>query len=248
MRLDRRRMLVLALVGLALLTNTVWFVPNEDEPQYTYERVEVTVEDGEITYASADSPVLTEYNDIAAIDCQRRDDNTRVCGFDAYLAANGPVNVSDSALREEGYDQREFVELEDGYYRRVQQRNESGGYTFDVEQTEPSAVVDEISQNVTEYATEDGRGDSWVGVRAATEGQVTTLATPSSVQGVGEVYRVNDIDYLVVVTDRTRLDRIPVPLPPRELFTGLGVLVLAGLGIVVLRDHLADLRERLSRR
>jgi hypothetical protein len=41
---SRRRVVVLTVIALALVTSGVWFAPNEGEPRYTYDRAEVSVE------------------------------------------------------------------------------------------------------------------------------------------------------------------------------------------------------------
>lgn len=47
----RRLAFVLILGGILLVTNPVWLVPHEGEMEYTYERSEIHVENGTLTYS-----------------------------------------------------------------------------------------------------------------------------------------------------------------------------------------------------
>jgi hypothetical protein len=234
------RLVGLAVVGLLLTTSGIWLAPSEGTTEYTYERAEVSVTDGQLVYERPDTAGFTRYNDLAAVDCQPEDEHTRACAFDSYLRENGPVTVSNESVQIEGYTDQEFVELGGGYYRRVRQGNGNGSYVFDVEQVNPAVMLDDISQ----HADREGTASTWLGVRAAREGEVTSPASPESVSGVGEVYRVNDTDYVVVVTDRTTVDRVPVSLPSGGLLVGLGVVCLLVAALAVPPNRLTGFRER----
>lgn len=233
-------LVALTVVGLLLTASGIWLAPSEGTTEYTYERAELGVADGQIVYERPDSVSLVRYNDLAAIDCQPDDEHTRACAFDSHLLENGPVTVSNESVRVEGYTDREFVELDGEYYRRVRRGSENGSYVFDVEQVNPTAMLDDVSQQ----ANDEGPASTWVGVRAAREGEVTSPASPESVSGVGEVYRVDGTDYVVVVTDRTTVDRVPVSLPSGGLFVGLGVVCLLVAALGVSPDRFTGFRER----
>ncbi|WP_340098731.1 hypothetical protein [Salinibaculum salinum] len=233
------RLVALAVVGLLFTASGIWVAPGEGTTEYTYERAEVSVTSGSLVYERPDSASLAGYNDLAAVDCQSEDEHTRACAFDSYLRERGPVSVSNDSVQIEGYTDQEFVELGGEYYRRVRQGSENGNYVFDVESTDPTAMLDDISQRADEGTT-----GTWVGVRAAREGEVTSPASPESVSGVGEVYRVDGTDYVVVVTDRTTVDRVPVPMPSGDVLVGLGVVCLFVAALGVSPDRLTGARER----
>ncbi|MEF8785365.1 MAG: hypothetical protein V5A45_05475 [Haloarculaceae archaeon] len=233
------RLVALAVIGLLFTASGIWLAPSEGTTEYTYERAEVGVTGGHLVYERPDSASLAGYNDLAAVDCQPDDEHTRACAFDSYLLERGPVSVPNESVQIEGYTDQEFVELGGGYYRRVRQGSENGSYVFDVESANPTAMLDDISQRADE-----GTAETWVGVRAAREGEVTSPAPPESVSGVGEVYRVDSTDYVVVVTDRTTVDRVPVPMPSEDVLVGLGVGCLFVVALAVSPSRLTGFRDR----
>lgn len=191
--------LLLAVVGIALAFNAVWLFPQEGEGQYTYERVQVTVEDGKLTYRAETAHSVDEYNDLVAVDCDSIDTTTRACAFDRYLVDHGAVTV-DIETTGLGPDTPAFVELADGYYHRTIAEGPNGT-TLDVEPIEPRALLGEIATDVS-GADPDGLSESAPAqFRAAITGDaVTTTETPDSAE-VGEVFLRNGTYYAVVVTD-----------------------------------------------
>ncbi len=212
----------LAVVGLLLTASGIWLAPSEGTTEYTYERAELGVTAGQVVYERPEPASLSRYNDLRAVDCQPDDEHTRACAFDSYLLEEGPVTVSDESVQIEGYTGQVFVEFDGLYYRRIRRGSENGSYIFDIERVNPTAMLDDISQQ----ATDEGTTSTWIGVQAATEGEVTSPASPEAVNGVGEIYRVDNTDYIVIVTDRTTVDRVPVSLPSGDLLVGLGVVCL----------------------
>jgi len=228
MSVDRRRLLVLAVVGLALVTNSVWLLPNEGEIAYTYERSAVTVEDGEITYDGREQ--FSRFNHLAAVDCEAADPGGRTCAFEAYLAAAGPVNVSKAGFAHLEGGTEEYVALADGYYLRTRESVDDETLAYDVEPVTAETVLTDTSQRPRTS------GERFLGERVATGETVTTLASPEAVRGVGEMYEVDGSYYVVVVAEREPVDRVPVQLP-RRLIGVVGGLVLAGVAYLLVRER-----------
>jgi hypothetical protein len=238
MSYNRRRAAVMAVIAVALATSSMWFFPAEGETRYTYDRAEVSIEGGEITYDGKDGP-NGRYNELEAVDCQRFDGGGRRCAFDAYLAANGPINLSD---RDGGFDEAipAFVELSDGYYHRV---TESVGEDTIAYDAEPIAATEVLAAIGTETA--GGADSQFISRRVAVSGAEQSLTEPSEVSGLGEVYRVDGTDYVVVVTGRHTIDDVPVP-HAHEAMTILGIAWLVGLGLILGREHIGDVRTWLD--
>ena len=238
---NRRRVAVLAVLtlALALATSGLWFFPNEGEPRYTYDRAEATVEDGEITYAGQDGP-NEAYNELEAVDCQYSDGSGRRCAFDAYLADDGPVNVSTDRFQASIRSIPVFVELAEGYYRRVGTSVDEGTIAYDVEAITPAKLLAAIGTETT-----GGEDSQFISRRVAVSGAETSLTEPSEVSGLGEVYHVEETYYVVVVSDRSEVDNVPVPFSHGwlQLF---GVALLLGLALLVWNDHAADVRAWLA--
>lgn len=239
MSYDRRRVAVLAVLALALTTSSVWFFPNEGDPRYTYDRAEATVEDGEVTYRGQDGP-NAEYNDLRAVDCQRFDAGGRRCAFDAYLAEDGPVNVSTGLYRAASGSTPAFIELSDGYYHRVSESVSEGTVAYAVEEITPEDLLAAIGTNTT-----GGADSQFISRRVAVSGAETSLTDPSEVSGVGEVYHVDGTYYVVVVSDRSHVDNIPVAFS-HGWATVIGSVWLAGLALVVGKEHAGDGRAWLD--
>lgn len=235
MSLSRRRALVIAVVGVALVTNGAWLFPSEGEPRYTYERSAVTVENERITYEGREA--FRQYNGLSAVGCQAVDTDGRVCAFEAYLAEHGPVNVSKRGFNHLRDDRAEFVELDGGYYHRVRRSVDDGTLAYDAEAVEPSTLLAEISREVTT----SGEG-AFLGTRVAASGAETSPAGPESVRGVGSVYEVDGTYYAVVVAERSPVDRVPVPIPRLPL-AGVGIAALAWLGVGFGRERIEGLRD-----
>lgn len=231
---DRRATVaLLAVVGLLLLTNSLWLYPGTGEAEYTYERSALEIENGTITYA-LDEPGFTRWNDLEPVGCQRTDATTeRACAFDLYLVDEGPVTVPGeqtiSAIRPD------FVHLEGEYYRRIHRQNLSASAdarTHDVERVEPGTVLEESAMNASRMAGPDPeRGDVQLDTYVATTGETVTTTEALDGDRIGTVYRHDGAYYTVLVTDRTVDTRGPDVLhddPSRHL------LLLAGLVLVVL--------------
>ncbi len=229
MAVNRRRIVILTLLGLALATNSLWLVPNEGRTQYTYERAAVTVENETITYEGREA--FGRFNDLAAVGCEAADPGGRACAFESYLAEEGPVNVSKDGFEHLEDESEEFVALEGGYYHRSRESVDDDTLAYDVERVDAETVLSELSQ------TPRTSGDRFLGGRVASGETDTTLAGPDEVRGVGDVYEVGGSYYVVVVADRGPVDRVPVPLP-RPLIGVIGGLVLAGAVYLLARERL----------
>jgi hypothetical protein len=234
-----RRFVVGTVLALALVTSGFWFVPNEGESRYTYDRAAVAVENGEITYAGQES-AFAEYNNLQAVDCQYYDGSGRRCAFDAYLADHGPVNVSTGRYVAVSRSIPAFVELSDGYYRRVGESVDEGVVAYDAEKLPPREVLGAIATETT-----GGENSQFISRRVAVSGAETSLVEPSEVSGVGEVYRVDGTYYVVVVSERSEVDTLPVPFS-HGWAQVLGLVWLVGLGLVVLKGRWGDVRAWLS--
>lgn len=144
----RTQAALLAVAGLLLVTNPLWLFPNAGEVEYTYERSEITVENGTITYDGIDDIEFREWNDLRPVGCQWYDsDGERACAFDEYLANNPPVTVSRQMTW--GRITPDFVLIDGDYYRRIHRPNDSN-VTHDVEAVSPETVLEESADNVTD--------------------------------------------------------------------------------------------------
>jgi hypothetical protein len=235
MAVDRRRIVLLTVVGLALATNGLWLLPTEGETQYTYERAAVTVEGETVTYEG--SGEFDGVNDLSAVGCEATDSGGRPCAFEAYLAREGPVNVSKGDFAHlEGATGEEFVALADGYYHRSRASVDEETLAYDVESVTAETLLAEISQQPRTS------GDRFLGERVATGARETTLAGPDEVRGVGDVYDVDGSYYVVVVAERGPVDRVPIPLP-RPLIGLVGGLVLAWVAYLLGRQQVGRIRK-----
>jgi len=228
MAVNRRRIVVLTLLGLALATNSLWLVPNEGQTQYTYERAAVTVENGTITYEG--QAAFARFNNLAAVGCEAADPGGRACAFESYLADEGPVNVSKDGFAHLEGESEEFVALSDGYYHRSRESVDDDTLAYDVERVDAETILSELSQ------TPRTSGDRFLGERVASGETETTLTGPDEVRGVGDVYEVDGSYYVVVVADRGTVDRVPIPLP-RALIGLIGGLVLTGVAYLLARER-----------
>ncbi|WP_136716926.1 hypothetical protein [Halorientalis salina] len=239
-----RRIALLALIGLLGVTNSLWLLPNEGEPQYTYERAEISVENGSITYRGDSMWAFGHANDLADVDCQRVDGESRVCGFDRYLRSNGPVAVETDTASDE---RPAFVELDGRYYERIRTENETVT-TYDVERVTPDQLLAEIGRNLTGVSADDAASREFLAHEVVVTGEsVTTLDKPEDSGGTvdtGVVYERDGSYYTVVVTERSRLDR-PVISPITEgFFEFVGAVAL--LLVVVLLLARYDYTQRVS--
>jgi len=218
------RALLLAVLGFALLVNLVWLFPNEGSRQYTYDRAEITVENGTFDYRESGLRATGhEWNDLAPVACDARDGG-RACAFDQYLAANGPVTIPD----DEGYESRRaFVRLDDGYYHRTIEPVDDGA-TYDVERIAPRDLLAEVATNASLPPSADV-GDLPFETRVAVTGDPASTTEVPDRDEVGQVYLVNGTYYTVVVTEEGTVDtpvfaewmRLPLSL------LGMALLVVA---------------------
>jgi hypothetical protein len=230
-----RRLLLVLVVSLALLTNTLWLFPNEGETRYTYERSELVPRGDDIAYDPAVDPNHASYhNDLAGIGCESvfgqrtdRDLRERTCAFEQSVADDGPVTVS-------GYDRLGirvgYVELDGGYYHRTVAES-NGSVTLALEPLPAEAVLANVSSNGVAGADPERIQSSQVAVRAvATGDSVRSLQPPSDV-AVGSVYRYDGGYYAAFVSDSDPVDA-SVPDPVRLLASFVGLV--GGLSAVLL--------------
>lgn len=217
---------LLLVVGLAALTNPLWLFPHDGDRKYTYERSEITVENGTFDYRPDDRLYYHE-NDLVDVGCQRADGFDRACSFDRYLLAHGPVTVrADGGRGAPG-----FVVLDGDYYRRVA-IDEGSNTTSDVERVAPRELLAAVATNVSIVAVPPLDGDLPMPDRVAVTGETVTTFDRVPADELGRVYRRNDSYYTVVLTAETHVDAPFVSPGLRDLLTvgGLGAL----LGAVVL--------------
>ncbi|AQL42229.1 hypothetical protein BV210_05655 [Halorientalis sp. IM1011] len=218
--------LLLAVLGLALMFNSVWLLPQEGDTQYTVDRTEITVENGTFDYRNdADGPGH-EFNDLVPVACDGRTGD-RLCAFDQHLVTDGPVTVAGDPLY--GSDQ-EFVQLDGGYYRRTVEDTENGT-VYDVERVAPRALLDEVAVNVSSVSPADAR-DRALPVRVAVTGDTGTTTEFPDGDRIGQVYLRNGTFYTVVVVDEGAVD---TPLFEEWMHDALGIagLLLVVVGVVV---------------
>lgn len=200
--MDSRKATValLAVAGLVLVTNSLWLYPNAGEVEYTYERSEITVENGTLTYDGVETLEFRRANDLQAVGCQWSDrEGERACAFDAYLADNPPVSVP--RRRVWGHVSPTFVEIDGGYYRRIHRRNGSN-VTHDITPVSPESVLRGAATDVSDHSTPD-RDDAPLEYYVAVTGETVTAEERLDRDDLGDVYRQNGSYYTVVGTDRT---------------------------------------------
>lgn len=229
---------LLAVAGLLLVTNFLWLFPNAGETEYTYERSEITVENGTITYEGLDHFRFREWNDLQPVGCQWHDSaGERACAFDEYLADNSAVTVSRQMLG--GRITPDFVEIDGDYYRRIHRSNDSN-VTHDVTPVPPESVLRESASDVTGHSVSE-RSNVPLEYYIAVSGETVTTSERPDRDELGGVYRQNGTYYTVVATDRT------VNQPPLE-FQQYRALryVLGFVGVVLLLAalHLEFTRQR----
>ncbi|WP_435349769.1 hypothetical protein [Haloarchaeobius sp. HRN-SO-5] len=234
----QRQAVVLVVIGVLLLTNPFWLFPHEGEVQYTYDRSEILVEDGTLSYSGASETEFAEENSLNAVGCQLRHGFTeqpRACAFDAYLVDHGPVADTRYYLHD---IQPDFVRIGDAYYRRTHTRNETAEdvhVMHDVERVTPRTVLAESALlNISDYSRPvpdfDGWGDRGVEFRVAITGDAVTTFEDLGEDNLGNVYRQNDSYYTVVVTSERYADGGPDFLRYdgyRYLLMGVGLVPIA---------------------
>lgn len=143
-----RRDLLLAVAALIFLASPVGVLAtNISETTYTYERVEVVVDDEDgITYAG--NPDLYESHLSEDIGCSVPQD-ARVCAFERQLVANGTVSTGTtnypppSPMFDVGIDRYQYVQIDGSVYEPTYVVNRSAqnddGYRIDLALNSTSA-------------------------------------------------------------------------------------------------------------
>lgn len=229
----RTTVALLVVVGLLLLTNSLWLFPDAGESHYTLERAEISVENETLTYQGVDHRRFHEWNDLEPVGCQRDDEaGERACAFDHYLVANPPVSVPDEKAR--GSIRPEFVRIQGDYYRRTHERNGSESnrtVTHDVEPVEPETILAESAVNLTGVGEIDRR-DYRAELYVAVTGETVTSEDRLERDDFGNVYLQNESYYTVVVTDKTYHDGPEFAKydGPRRMLSYVGIFFLVWAG------------------
>lgn len=231
------KILLLVIVGVLLLTNPLWLFPNEGATKYTYERAEITVENGIFAYHGADIPDFAEENSLSRVGCQHVDDQARACAFDQHLGNHGPITV---AWEGQGTTRPEFIRLADAYYRRIHRLNRSSEtVAYDVERVSPRTVLAEAATNISGVSTSPS-ADLPLAFRIAVTGEtVTSFEEPDRTE-LGRVYQLNGSYYTVVRTDESHIVHGPDVLryeTPRSILVIVGGLLLLGALALRTRDQ-----------
>ena len=211
------RKATLLLVGLLLLTNTLWLAPHEGDRRYTYARSEITVADGTLSYRGDGLLGASAENSLEPVGCQYHDDERpRACAFDRYLAGHGPVSVPAGGAHPV---RPEFVRVRGAYYRRTHRPNATEGrrvVVHDVERVSPRTVLSESAVGVSNVSKPV---PDFVGLadRIAVTGESVTTFRNLGEDELGAVY-LNDGTYYTVVTVEERtvdhgLDPLRYELP-----------------------------------
>lgn len=233
----RTQAALLAVVGLLLATNSIWLFPNAGQTEYTYERSEITVENGTITYDGVDNFEFREWNELEPVGCQWRDsEGERACAFDEHLVDNPPVTASRQMAW--GRITPDFVELDDAYYRRIHRPNDSN-VTHDVEPVSPETVLAESASNVTGRQVPD-RGTVPLADYVAISGETVTSVDRPDRDELGTVYLRNGTYYTVVGTEES----VNHPGPDIRRYQALRyVLGFVGVVLLLMGTHMELTRE-----
>ncbi|QLD89221.1 hypothetical protein HWV07_09335 [Natronomonas salina] len=233
----RTQAALLAVVGLLLVTNSIWLFPHAGESEYTYERSEITVEDGTITYDGIDNRRFHRRNNLQDVGCQRTDrEGERACAFDEYLADNPPVTVSRQLKW--GHATPDFVEINGDYYRRIHRPNDSN-VTHDVTQVPPRSVLTQSAADVSGHSIPD-RSTTTLEHYAAVSGETVTSFEELERDDLGRIYLQNGTFYTVVGTDRS----INHPGPEFRQYQALRyVLGFVGVVLLLIGTHIELTRE-----
>lgn len=228
--MSSRRISILLLVGgVLLLANPLWLFPHEGDTRYTYERSEIVVENGTLTYRGGDVRGLEDENGLNPVGCQYYDDEQpRACAFDRHLVNRPRVSVPMNGLEP---IRPEFVHINGAYFRRIHQLNETSDrtVTHDVERVSPRTVLAESAINITNWSQPVSDHLGLAGQIAVTGNSVTTFEYLRGDE-LGNVYRDNGTYYTVVATDEHHVDSGPDALRyelPRYYLMGAGLLLLA---------------------
>lgn len=235
----RRPALVFFAIGVLLLTNPLWLFPHEGDIRYTYERSEIVVENGTLTYDGKGVVEFAEENSLDPIECQSYDDEQpRACSFDSHLATRGAATVPDDFR---GRIEPEFVRIDEAYYRRVHSQNESAdtGVTHDVERVTARTVLAESATNIS------GLSNAFAAdleLRVAVSGDTVTSFEDLSGDELGNIYRRDGSFYTVVGTDEKTIDH-GLPFHPFEL-SRYALMVVGLVFIVGVLSFLAGDQDR----
>lgn len=229
---QRLKSILLAFAGLLLITNSLWLVPNEGAVLHTYERSEVIAEDGTLAYHGQDVLRFGDENDLTPIDCVDFETNhIRSCALDYHLLNHSPITVPSSVA---GETDAEFVRIEDGYYRRIVQHNDSTdppSITLDVEPVSPQTILRESAVDISDIQEVDP--DHGVRLRVLLTGETETSFTRLSDHDLGSIYERNGSYYVVVKTGERVIDHGPLLHGlqydgPRYVLATFGVVLLIG--------------------
>lgn len=167
--LHRERAIVYVTIGVLLVLSPAAGGPIGDtlepRPSYTYEAVEVTVQNGTLAF---DGPPPDD--GIEDVDCFG--EYSRLCGLEVeQLDGNVTVERVNPIERESA----RYAEFFDQYYRRVQHRNASH-ITYGLEPVSARIVLDTISVPIdqTEDRLQSGRSSGKI-----LEPSITNLQIPS---------------------------------------------------------------------
>ena len=232
-------LLALLVAGLLLLANPIWLFPHEGETRYTYERTDLRVENGTITYHGDSILGFAEENSLTAVGCQPRDDDQpRACAFDRHLAARGPVTLSSAAP---GTTEPTFVELDGQYYRRLHRpagEDGTGPVTYDVERVPPRRVLADSAIDIPGESV-SGSDHLPLEFRIAVSGDTERSFVDLDADDLGTIFVRNDEYYTVVATGDRVFDGGPDLLRyelPRYLLALVGLAVVAGAVLVLSRE------------
>lgn len=230
---------LLAVVGLLLVANSVWLYPNAGKAEYTYERSEITVEDGTLTYDGMDAQHFRLQNDLQDVGCQSTDrEGGRACAFDEYLADRPPVTVSRQHVID--HISPEYVQIGDDYYRRIHRSNDSN-VTHTVTRVSPRTVLRAVAVDVTGHPVPDRGEDTPLEYYVAVSGETVTTAESLDRDDLGRVYRQNGSYYTVVGTERTVYHPGPEFQQYGAVRYGLGAI---GVAVLLAATHLEFTRRR----
>lgn len=216
-RKPRRPVLTVLLVvaGLLLVTSSLWLFSDDGELEYTYERTEIEVEDGQLSY---DHPGrYLSGNDLNSVDCTLSPDSL-LCALDRYILESGPITVSsDYGVRTRGPT---YTLVGGAYYERVTEETDAEGrYTLDLERVGPEELLSAIATDVSQIDEDDRRFDDIpLEYQVAVTGETTTTTTHLDADSVGEVFVRNDTYYMVVATGHEQIDRPLLPEARGPLF------------------------------
>lgn len=233
----RTQAALLAVVGLLLVTNSIWLFPHAGKFEYTYERSEITVENGTMTYDGKDTDRFRDRNDLQAVGCQWTDrEGERACAFDEYLADNPPVTVSKQLKW--GHATSDFVEINGDYYRRIHRSNGSN-VTHTVTQVPPRSVLTQSASDISGHSVPD-RGTASLAYYVAVSGETVTSFEALERDDLGRIYLQNGTFYTVVGTDRS----VNHPGPEFQQYQALRyVLGFVGVVLLLMGTHIELTRE-----